>query len=145
MKIEFHLSAFANLVRRVAGIAAHIERGVAAAFVGSVQACLMAAKTQIFFFITGRGFDQLVLVFRRVRVVALEAIAHCRLVYLSCHLRRIFVGVAGETELVGRCGDQLYVRDLFIRSDLMATGATGGDCGMNRFAFGLVLVTLQAG
>ena len=65
--------------------------------------------------------------------------------YATADLRRILVGVARQTKPVGGRGNQFYPRNIFIGADLVATGATGRDRGMDRFPLGLVLVALQAG
>ncbi len=64
MKIEFGLTDLAGLVRDVAGVAAHIERGMTAAFGGDVNALLVAAQAKILFLIAGRRLQQLILVIR---------------------------------------------------------------------------------
>jgi len=47
MEIKLGLSDLANLVRNVAGVAAHIESGVAAAFLRNIQSLLMAIEAEI--------------------------------------------------------------------------------------------------
>src|SRR5579872_4574973 len=74
MKIEFLLADLAGLVGHVAGFAAHIESGVAAAFLGNVQAGVMATEAEIFFLLAGSGLQQLVLIVGNMRVVTLQAV-----------------------------------------------------------------------
>src|SRR5215467_949147 len=131
-------------MNRVASVATHVERGVAAALVGCIQSRLMAAEAEILFLVSRRRLAQLVLVVGGVRIVALQAIAHCRRMHASGDLGGVFVGVAGKAKLVGSRRDQLDVREVVVGADLVATGASHGDGGMHGFAFRLVLVTLGA-
>lgn len=50
--IELRLTHLARLVRGVASVATHIERGMAAAFLGNIQASVVAAQAQVFFLIS---------------------------------------------------------------------------------------------
>ena len=45
--VEFLLSLFADFVRHVAGVASHVEGGVAAAFFGDVQALVVAIEAEV--------------------------------------------------------------------------------------------------
>ena len=47
MKIKLGLAGFSGLVGRVAGVASHVERGVAAAFFGDVQSLRVAVQAEI--------------------------------------------------------------------------------------------------
>ena len=52
MKVELGLADLPCLVRDVAGVAAHVEGGVAAAFLGNVHAGLVATQAKILFLIS---------------------------------------------------------------------------------------------
>ena len=47
MKIKLGLAGFSRLVRRVAGVASHVEGGMAAALFGNVQSLRMAIEAEI--------------------------------------------------------------------------------------------------
>ena len=47
MKVELHLAGLTRLVRDVAGLAAHVERSVAAALRGNIHSGLVAAQAKI--------------------------------------------------------------------------------------------------
>src|SRR5579863_4571107 len=80
-----------------------------------------------------------------MRIVAGQAIANGGRVNASFNLRGIFVAMASEAELVGSGGDQLDVSDIPVDPNLVATQATHRDCGMDRLAFGLILMASQTG
>ena len=145
VEIELDLATLSYLMSGVAGVAPHVERRVAATLLGDIQARRMAAEAQIFFRIPGGCFHQLILVFRGVRIVALQTIAHRWRMNLASDLGRIFVRMAGKTKLVRRGRDQLYVGDVVVGADLVANGATGGNGGVDSLAPALVFVTLRAG
>src|ERR1019366_2651397 len=67
--VEFLFPLFANFVRDVAGVASHVEGGVAAAFFGDVQTLIVAIETEVLALLSRRGFQQLILVFGNMRVV----------------------------------------------------------------------------
>ena len=48
MIVKFLLSLFANLVRGVAGVASHVERGVATTFFRDVQTLGVAVEAEVF-------------------------------------------------------------------------------------------------
>src|ERR1019366_4728529 len=74
----------------------------------------------------------------------LEAVAHRRGMDRAFEVGSVLVGVAGETERVGRRGDQLHARDVFRHPHFVATGTPHGNGGVHRFALGFVLVALNA-
>ena len=47
----------AALVRRVAGVASHVERGMTAALLGNVQALVVAREAKIVFLVSDRRFQ----------------------------------------------------------------------------------------
>jgi len=53
VEIEFDLAHFPGLVGGVAGVATHIEGGVAAAFLGNVKSGRVASQAKIFFLVSG--------------------------------------------------------------------------------------------
>src|SRR5689334_18282043 len=128
----------------VAGVAAHVERGVAASLLGDVHAGVVAGQAKIFFLLSRHRLEQLVLVIGGVGIVALEAVAYGRGMNLALDLSGILVGVAGEAKRLGSGGRQLYAGDVLSIPDLVAGGATSGDRRVNGLAFRLVLVALDA-
>ena len=62
MEVELGLTDFSRFVGDMATVAAHIESGVAAAFLGYVQSSFMAAQAKVFFLIAGSSLQQLKLV-----------------------------------------------------------------------------------
>src|SRR5579872_1980642 len=144
MKIEFLLADLAGLVGHVAGFAAHIESGVAAAFLGNVQAGVMATEAEIFFLLAGSGLQQLVLIVGNMRVVTLQAVTLRWRMNRALELGGILVGVTSHAERIGSGGDQLDPGDIFIDANFVATGAAHLDCGVDGLALGLVLMTSKA-
>ena len=98
VELDFAERYFADracFVRGVAGVAAHVEGGVAAAFGGDIEAGGVASKAEIFFLVAGFGLQQLILIVGSVGVVTLHAIAHGRGMNSAFDVGGIFVGVAG--------------------------------------------------
>jgi len=143
--VEFQFAALARLVRRVAGLATHIERRVAAAVLGNVHTFVVAAKAKVLVFGAAAGWlQQLVLVRRAVRIVTLDAIANGRGMHLSVNLSGILVGVASDAERL-RCGGyQLYAGDIFVDADLVAARAAHLNRRMDVGTFTFVFVALKA-
>ena len=112
-------------MRRVASLAAHIERRVPAAVLGNIHTFVMAAKAEVLVFGAAAGWlQQLILIWRAVRIVALDAVANGRGMHLSVNLSGILVGVAGDAQRLRRGGYQLYAGDVFVDANLVATRAT---------------------
>jgi hypothetical protein len=128
----------------VASLATHVQRRVPAALVGHVESLLMAGEAQVFVRAARRWLQQLVLVIGRMRIVTLEAIADRGRMNRSLQFGCILVGVAGKTERVGRCGDQLDTSDVFRHPHFVATGATGRDGRVDCLTLGFVLMTFNA-
>jgi len=145
MKVELGLADLPGFVRDVAAVAAHVEGGMAAAFLGHVHAGLMTAQAQVLFLVPCSGLQQLILIVRGVRVMTLHAIAHGWGVDGTFYVGRILVRMAGQTESIGTGRDQLYPSDIFIGANFMATGAAHGHRRVDRLAFGLVLMAGNAG
>ena len=76
VEIEFALAPFARLVRDVAGVAAHVERGVAAALFRNIRALGVAGEAEIVFLVARGRLQQLKLIVGGMRIVALQAIAN---------------------------------------------------------------------
>jgi len=74
VELIFPLVRFANLVRRVARGATHVERGMAAPLRGNIQACRVASETKILSLAAFCGFQKLILILGIVRVVADKAV-----------------------------------------------------------------------
>ena len=62
VKLVLRRQVGARLVRRMAGVAPHIERRVAATLLWDIRPLGVTAEAQVFFFVPGRRFQQLVLV-----------------------------------------------------------------------------------
>ena len=142
--IELQLARLARLVDGVASLAAHVQRGVPAAFLWNVESLRVAGEAKVLALIAGGRLQQLELVVGLVRVVTLKAIAHSRRMDLAFEVGGILVGVAGDAQRLRRGGDQLDASDVFVDADLMTTGAAHGDGGVNILAFGLVFMALDA-
>ena len=87
------LLALAGLVRRVAGLASHVEGRVAAAVLGNIDAFVVAAKAEILVLRLHRWSASAVgsCCRRAMRIVALQAIANGRGMNLSVNLSGILV------------------------------------------------------
>ena len=131
VELVFRRQVGATLVRRVAGVAAHIEGCVAAAFLRNIGSLGMAARAEVLFLVSRGGLQQLVLVVRSVRIVAAEAVAYGRLVHMSFDLRCVFFGVAIEAKLIRNGRDQLHPGHIFVDPYLVATQASHLDRGVN--------------
>jgi hypothetical protein len=98
--IKLRFPHLAGLMRGVASVAAHIEGGMAAPFLGNIQAGVVAAQAEVFFLISNLGLQQLKFVVRLVRIVALDAIAHGWRMNRTFYVVGILVCMAGQTESV---------------------------------------------
>ena len=143
VKAVFQSRLCAALVRDVAGVATRVECSMTAAFFRNIRALGMAGETEIVFLVACGRLQQLVLVLRRMRIVAFEAIADRRRMNGALNFGGIFVGVAGETESVGCGSNQLYTGDILVDPDLVAAQTAHRDGRMYGLAFGLVLVALE--
>ena len=79
-----------------------------------------------------------------MRIVTLHAIPDGRRMNRALDLGRVLVGMAGKTEGLRSGRDQLYPSNIFISADFMATRASHGDRGMDRFTLGLVFMAGKA-
>ena len=145
MKVEFRFSHFTRLVGRVASIAAHVERRVPAAFFCHFQSRVVAAQAEILFLVSRNRLEQLVLVFRTMRIMAFQAIPDCRAVHRAFEVGCFLVRMAGEAKRVTSGCDQLYAGDIFVDPDLMATGAAHRHRRVDCLTFCFILVTSDAG
>ena len=66
---EFLLARLASLVRHVAGVAAHVERRMPAAFFRHLYTFVVTGQAETVGLIAGSGFQQLVLIGGAVRAV----------------------------------------------------------------------------
>src|SRR5580692_2260186 len=145
MIVELSLAHLTRFVRDVAGVAAHVEGCMPAAFLGNVLADPVATQTEVFFLISRDWFQQLILILRSMRIVALHAVTHSRRMNRTFYVGGILVGVAGQTEGMGRGRNQLYASDIFCGANLVATGAAHGDRGMHRLPLSLIFMAREAG
>ena len=134
----------ARLVRHMAGLAAHVERRVPAAFFRNIHALVVASEAKIIFLLSRRGLQQLILIVRGVGIMTGQAVPYGRLMHMTLNLGRVFVLMARQAELVGNGGVQLHPGYIFRDPHFMAAQASGCDRRMNRLPFGFVFVTLQA-
>ena len=142
--VEFRIAALAGFVDHVARLAAHVQRGMAAAFVGDVQSLGMAGETNILVFVPRGRLDQLIFVVGLMRIVTLDAVTNGRRMNLAFDVGSILVGMTGEAECTGGAGGQLDVGCVLVDANLMTTGAAHRDGRMNKLAFGLVFMTPDA-
>jgi len=145
VEVELRIALHSNLMSRVAGIAAHVERRMAAASCRNVQALRVAGEAEVI--VLGSAGDRLphlVLVVGGVWIVALEAIADCRAVDSPLQLLGVLVAVAGQAKSRWHGGDQLDVGGVLVDADLMAAQASRRDSGVDGLALGLVLMAFQA-
>ena len=141
---EFDLAAVAILVRRVAGVAAHVERCVAAAVFGNIYADLVAGEAEILIVRRAAGWlQQLVRIVRLMRIVALDAIPNCRRMHRLCRVHLFFV-VAAEAKRLGGGGLHLHPGDVAIDPNFVAAQASHRDRRVNRLTFGFIFVALEA-
>ena len=115
-----------------------------AAFLRNIEPLRVASQAEIVFLVACGGLQQLVLVVRSVRIVALQAIPYRRFMDVPFDLGGVFVGVACEAKLVRGGGDQLYAGDVSIDPNLVAGQAAHRDGGVDGLAFCLVSVAFQA-
>lgn len=105
----------------------------------------VALQTEIVFAIAAGRFQQDVLIFRSVRIVALETIPDVgRMDVLVLHLARAFVGVALQAKLDRRRRDQLDARDVFGDAQFVAGQTTRCDRGVNYLTLGFIFVASRA-
>ena len=135
VKPEFAFRARSGLVGEVAGIAAGVERWMAAPFFRDALPNRVATEAQVAFLVPGGRLEQLELVVGSVRIVTLEAVAHRRLVHCALDFGGILVGVAAETEIERRGRSQLDARQILVDPNLMTGGAAKLDCGVDSFPF----------
>ena len=128
----------------MARLASHVEGGVAAAFFGDVHALIVAIEAEVLALLSRRWFQQLILVVGSMRVVTLNAVAHCGRMNRSFERCCVLVGVAAEAERLRSRRDQLYARNIFVDPHLMAAQTARRDGGMDELAFRLILVALEA-
>jgi hypothetical protein len=96
VEIKFLFAQFTSFVSYMTCLATRVQRGVPAAIFRNVKANIVAAQTEILFLITGRWFEQLVLVVRGMRVMTLYAIANCGRMYRTFHSSSILVRMAAN-------------------------------------------------
>jgi len=145
MEIELNLPDFAGLVGDVAGIAAHVQCGMAAAVLpGILRALVVAGEAEIIFFIPRGRLQQLKLVAGSMRFVASQALANRRLVHVPLDLGGVLVAMAIQADFVGDNRDEFHAGDVPVDPDFMAAQTAYGNCGVDRLAFRFVLVALEA-
>ncbi len=142
--IELLLTAFAGLVRDVAGFAAHVQCGMTATLLGDVQSLRMAAETEVLVLVTGGRLQKLEFVVGLMWIVTLHAVANRRRVDFAFDVGGVVISVAGEAERLRRCGDELDAGDVFIDSNLVTTCASRRDRRVDVLSFGFIRVALCA-
>ena len=120
MELVVHGRFGAGFVGNVAGVTAHVERGMAAALLWRVHSGLVATEAEVLFFGAGHGLEELILVVADVGIVASEAVAHRGGMHGALDARSPLIVMAGEAKRKGRGGDQLDARNVFVYADLMA-------------------------
>jgi|SRR5450631_1345938 len=133
-----------GLVRQVACVASHIERGVSAALFRNIRSGLVAIEAQVILSISRRRFAELILVVGGVRIMACKTIANRRRVHGSLYVARFLVSVAFETKRVRSGGDEFDTGDVFVDSHFVATHAAHCHSGVDGFAFPFLRVAFKA-
>jgi hypothetical protein len=141
---ELVLCPVADLVRNVAGVAAHVQRYVTAAFFRNIQSGRMAAQAKVLAFIAGDRLQQLLFIGRLMRIVTLDAIADRWTVHFSFLVRSFLVCVTGQAKSSRRGGSQFDPGDIFIDANFMTTQAAHCDRGVDVRPFTLVFMAFQA-
>lgn len=144
MKVELSLADLADLVRGVAGVASHVERGVAATFFGDVQSLFVAIEAEILAFVPRLRFQQLILVVAGVRVVTLDAVAHGRRMHRSFESGGVFICVATQAQCLGSRSNQLDAGYVFTDPNFVAGQAAGRDRRMDCLTLRLILMAFEA-
>jgi hypothetical protein len=145
MEIELGLSNLSGLMRDVASVAAHVERGVAAAVLPWIlRANVVAGEAEIVFLIARGGFQQLILVVGSMRIVAGQAVANRWRVHVAPDLGGILIVMTAQTDFVRNSGVECHVGDIFVGPDLMAAQTAHRNGGMDELAFRLVFMALDA-
>ena len=77
--------------------------------------------------------------------MALDAIADGR--RMNCPLEggRVHVGMTRDAQRLGGCRGELNAGDVFVNPDFVTARTTHRNGGVNEFALGFVLVTLDTG
>ena len=132
------------LVGDMAGFASHVENGMAASVLRNVDADVVAVKAEVLFGPAGGGLEEDVLVVGGVGVMAVQAVALSRRVYLALNVGGLFVCVAGDAERDRSGGNELDACDVLVDANLMATGAAGGHGRVDGLALALVFMALKA-
>lgn len=133
-----------GLVRQVACVASHIERGVSAALFRNIRSGLVAIEAQVIFSISRRRFAELILVVGGVRIMACKTIANRRRMNSSLYVARLLVSVACETKRVRSGGDELDAGDVFVDAHFVATHAAHCHSGVDGFAFPFLCMAFKA-
>jgi hypothetical protein len=144
MIVEFLLAFFADFVSRVASVASHVERGVAAAFGGNIRSLTVAIEAEVLAFFSGSGLQQLILIVGSMRIVTLKAVAHGGRMHSALQRGRVLVRMAGDAKCLWRRSDELDTGDVFVNTHFMAGQAAHRDGGMDGFALRLVLMAFEA-
>lgn len=146
VEIEFTLAALAGLMRYVAGTAPHIKGCMATAIFRDIEASLVTAQAKIRILIVAcLGLQELRLILACVRVMAFDAITHCRRVNFPLDIGGFFVGVTGDAESNSSGSDELRSGHVSVNPDLVTTGTAHCNSRVYGFARGLIFVTLGTG
>lgn len=144
MEIKFALASLTRLMRDVASVASHVERGVATTLFRNVETLRVAGKAKIVFLLARGRLQQLILVVRSMRIMTGQAITNRRRVDASLNLRSIFVLVAGQADFVGDDGDELHAGNISINPDFMAAQTAHRNGGVDKLTLRLILMAFEA-
>ena len=134
----------ARFVGGVAGVATHVERGVAAALLRHIESGLVAGAAEVLFRIARCRFEELEFVVAGVGIVASETVANRRGMHRSLYVRCLLVCVAGKAKRGWGGGDELNAGDVFVDTDFVAACAACGHGGVNGLAFVFTFMALEA-
>jgi hypothetical protein len=144
LEIEFPLASFTSFMDGVAGLTTHIQSGMAAAPLFDANTYFVARQAEILVLPSARNrFHQMVLVIRRMRIVALQAIADGREMDTSLDFIGIFIAMALDTKLDWGYGFEINARNIIVFTDLVTTQTSVCDRRMDGLPLLFILMTLQ--
>ncbi len=144
LESEFPFAYFPRLMDGVAGVATLIQSGVAAPPLFDSFSHFVARQADIIVLPHARNrLYQMVLVVRRMWIVALKAIADCRTVDASFDISGVFITMALDAKLDRGYGLEIDAGDIVGFPDLVATQAAGCDCRMDVLPLRFFFMTFQ--
>jgi hypothetical protein len=128
----------------MAGLAAHVEGSVPASFFRCAHANGVTLQAEVLFFAARGRLQQLILVIRRMGIVAVEAVADRGRMDLSFYRGCVFVEVTLQAKFYWSGCDQLDMGDIAIGANLVTAQTASGDGRMDGPALGFAFMALDA-